>query len=267
MTRAAPTAVVLTALAAALLGPAQQAFAGDAQPLPVTAQSRVAARQAAASPATLATLSRFFAREGRVSIEAARPRIEGTTVAVHYLSPDFVAGKAGAPVARLEFLASKAVSADGQLATLWTVATGGRWEVVNIATGDEEFRYAARGAAKLPGGTVFREPQTDSWFVVRDTRVLPLDQDAVRAVGADGTTLAAYRARVTEAYGDRRPGSPYARSGRAGGPPPAVASADAAFEDPGYDLPAAAGAAAGALALGVLLALLGRRVRRGRMKP
>ncbi|MET7716358.1 hypothetical protein [Streptomyces sp. NPDC005407] len=178
---------------------------------------RAAARRVATAPATLETLSRFFARDGAVSKVAAAPRVEGTTVPVHTLAPEFVAGKAGAPVAKVEFLASRAVSSDGQRASLWTARQGGQWQVVNIATGDDEFRYARLGDQKLPGGTVFREPQIDAWYVNKGTKVLPLDEDAIRAVGSRGTTLTAYQDRVRAAYADKLPGSAYAKKGGAGG--------------------------------------------------
>ncbi|MEE1770507.1 hypothetical protein PUR34_20800 [Streptomyces sp. JV185] len=221
-----------------------------------------AARQAATDPATLDTLARFFAREGTLTRSAAPPRIEGAAVPVHTLDPDFVAGKPGVPVARLDYLATTAVASDGQKASLWTLPKEGKdggWQVVNIATGDDETRYAAAGARKLPGGTVFREPQVDAWYVQKGAKVLPLDQDAVRAVGARGTTLAAYRARVREAYGDKLPGSGYARSGKAGGYAPSAAPAPGSREPrpvaastvPGPALTAAS-AAAGAGALVVL---------------
>ncbi|MHC3390224.1 hypothetical protein ACLQ2E_12275 [Streptomyces lavendulocolor] len=174
---------------------------------------------AVGAPATLDTLSRFFARDGAaVTRDAGRPRVEGRAVPVRVLSPDFVAGRAGAPVARVEFHASRAVSSDGRKASVWTARQGANgWRVVNIATGDDEIRYAEEGARRLPGGTVFREPQIDAWYVHRGTMVLPLDEDAVRAVGAGGTTLAAYRDRVGAEYGDKLPGSEYARRGAAGG--------------------------------------------------
>ncbi|RLV08223.1 hypothetical protein CTZ27_05190 [Streptomyces griseocarneus] len=191
--------------------------AGAPAPVAPPAAGIAAAHDAAAAPATLDTLSRFFARDGRVAFAKAQPRIAGTAVPVYTLSPDFVAGKADAPVAKLEFLASTAVSADGQKASVWTVKDGAAWKVVNIATGDDETRYAAEGAKKLDGGTVFREPQINAWYVQRGDRVLPLDSDAVRAVGADGTTVDAYRARVHKAYGDKLPGSAYAKKGLAGG--------------------------------------------------
>ncbi|MFI6961295.1 hypothetical protein [Streptomyces sp. NPDC050255] len=233
-----------------------------------------AAHEAATDATTLNTLSRFFAREGAVTRAAAAPRIEGPAVPVRTLSADFVAGEPGAPVAALDYLASTAVSSDGQKASLWTLPEPGKdgsWQVVNIATGDDETRYAAAGARKLPGGIVFREPQIDAWYVQKGSRVLPLDGDAVRAVGAGGTTLAAYRTRVRSAYADKLPGSGYARAGRAGGygpsdaksahgePGPAIAAAGTATDTA---LTATSGAAAaGAVAV---LALCGVTVLRTR---
>lgn len=242
-----------------------------------------AAHEAATDATTLNTLSRFFAREGAVTRAAAAPRIEGAAVPVRTLSADFVAGEPGAPVAALDYLASTAVSSDGRKASLWTLPEPGKdgsWQVVNIATGDDETRYAAAGARKLPGGIVFREPQIDAWYVQKGNRVLPLDGDAVRAVGAGGTTLAAYRTRVRSAYADKLPGSGYARAGRAGGygptgaqpatgqpatgqpatgqPGPAIAAGTAT----GTALTASSGAAAaGAVAV---LALCGVTVLRSR---
>ncbi|MET9321375.1 hypothetical protein ABZX75_14490 [Streptomyces sp. NPDC003038] len=266
--RTATAAAGLAAAATAVLALAPQASAAPVpQPQSDTAETRAAAARAAGAPDTMATLSRFFSREGKVAQSAAQPRIEGEAIPVHHLSPDFVAGKEGAPVARLEFLASKAVSSDGQQAALWTARTAAGWQVVNIATGDDEFRYARLGAAELPGGTVFREPQIDAWYVAGGGRVLPLDEDAVRAVGAGGTTLAAYRARVSAAYGDKLPGSGYAKGGKAGGyapgpaaPASAGAAASAASAEPGTPVTVVA---AGALALGGAGVLVLRRRRTG----
>ncbi|MFI8388046.1 hypothetical protein [Streptomyces sp. NPDC085540] len=253
----AAAAAVLATTALLCLAPQATAAPGGPVPQPrtATAENEAAAVRAATAPDTLATLSRFFARDGKVSPTAAQPRIDGGAIPVNHLSPEFVAGRAGAPVARLEFLASKAVSSDGQQAALWTARTEAGWQVVNIATGDDEFRYAQLGAAKLPGGTVFREPQIDAWYVAGGGRVLPLDEDAVRAVGAGGTTLSAYGARVAKAYGDKLPGSAYAERGAAGGYAEASAGG-------GAEPVAAVAGSAGALALGgagVLLALRRRR--------
>ncbi|SCD29045.1 hypothetical protein [Streptomyces sp. DvalAA-19] len=220
-----------TALAATALLAAAPVASADGTPAPpkLTAATLEAAHEAASAPATLDTLSRFFAREGAVARTAAAPRIEAKTVPVRTLSAEFVAGKPGAAPSTLDYLAATAVSSDGQKASLWTVPGAGgsaKWQVVNIATGDDEARYTAQGARALPGGTVFREPQIDAWYVHDASRVLPLDQDAKAAVGAEGVTLDAYRARVKEAYGDKLPGSGYAKSGKAGGYGPEAAGAD-----------------------------------------
>ncbi|MFI7340778.1 hypothetical protein ACIBUY_22930 [Streptomyces sp. NPDC050085] len=211
------TAPALAGTGAALLLGLAAPYAA-AEPPPVPAHARVAAHDAATTPGALNTLSRFFARDGAVTRAAAAPRIEGeSAVPVYYLSRDFVAGKKGADIAELEFLASKAVSSDGQKASLWTVEQQGTWKVVNIASGDDEIRYATLGQQKMPGGTVFQEPQINAWYVAGHARVVPLDADAVRAVGRDGISLTAYRSRVARAYGDKLPGSAYAKKGAAGG--------------------------------------------------
>ncbi|MFH8796312.1 hypothetical protein [Streptomyces sp. NPDC017941] len=222
-TLAGTAAALLLGLAAPHASAAPGPAARPAAPVPPAPgapsdASRDAAHEAAGAPKTLETLSRFFAREGAVTKAAADPRVPGDkAVPVYYLSPDFVAGKKEAPVARMEFLASRAVSADGQEASLWSVRQGGSWQIVNIATGDDETHYARVGADKLPGGTVFHEPQINAWYVTKGTRVLPLDKEARRAVGAGGTTTAAYQQRVRKEYGDKLPGSAYAKSGKAGG--------------------------------------------------
>ncbi|WP_406288729.1 hypothetical protein [Streptomyces sp. NBC_00209] len=202
----------------ALLTAAPQAAAADGPQAGPAALA--AAHEAATETTTLNTLSRFFAREGAVTEKAAAPRIQGEAVPVRTLSAGFVAGEPGAPVSSLDYLASTAVSSDGQKASLWTLPEPGKdggMRVVNIATGDDEARYTAAGARELPGGIVFHEPQIDAWYVQKGDRVLPLDQDAVRAVGKQGTTLSAYRTRVHAAYADKLPGSAYARKGEAGG--------------------------------------------------
>ncbi|MFE3721863.1 hypothetical protein [Streptomyces cyaneofuscatus] len=229
MTATTRRLAVATALTATALLAAAPVAAADERPAPpkLTAATLEAAHEAASAPATLDTLSRFFAREGAVARTAAAPRIEAKTVPVRTLSAAFVAGKPGAAPSTLDYLAATAVSSDGQKASLWTVpgaGASGAWQVVNIATGDDEARYTAQGARALPGGTVFREPQIDAWYVHDASRVLPLDEDATAAVGAKGTTLNAYRARVKEAYGDKLPGSGYAKSGKAGGYGPGAAA-------------------------------------------
>ncbi|MFF0507971.1 hypothetical protein ACFYUH_30845 [Streptomyces fimicarius] len=250
-TTARRIAVATALTGAALFTAAAPALADDgpAAAPKLTAATLEAAHEAATEPATLDTLSRFFARESAVSRAEAAPRVTGKAVPVRTLSAAFVAGKPGAAPSTLDYLATTAVSSDGQKASLWTVPagadSGGDWQVVNIATGDDEARYTAQGARALPGGTVFREPQIDAWYVHDGSRVLPLDEDATTAVGAKGTTLDAYRNRVRKAYGDKLPGSAYARSGKAGGYGPEAADGPAAAPAPGPVQGPAAGQAAG----------------------
>ncbi|MFJ3324259.1 hypothetical protein ACIPMT_07375 [Streptomyces griseus] len=238
-TTARRIAVATALTGAALFTAAAPALADDgpAAAPKLTAATLEAAHEAATEPATLDTLSRFFARESAVSRAEAAPRITGKAVPVRTLSAAFVAGKPGAAPSTLDYLTTTAVSSDGQKASLWTVPagadSGGDWQVVNIATGDDEARYTAQGARALPGGTVFREPQIDAWYVHDGSRVLPLDEDATTAVGAKGTTLDAYRNRVRKAYGDKLPGSAYARSGKAGGYGPEAADGPAPAPAPG----------------------------------
>ncbi|MFE7132579.1 hypothetical protein ACFVIM_17145 [Streptomyces sp. NPDC057638] len=276
MTSARGAALALgTCLALATLG--GTAAAAPSVPVPAvpaapSADELTQARNAATAPATMDTLSRFFARDGAVARSAAAPRADGRTVAVLTLSPEFVAGKKGAPVARVDVLATPAVSSDGQKASVWAARQGTRWQVVNIATGDDEFRYATLGARKLPGGTVFREPQIDAWYVTKGTRVLPLDDDATRAIGAKGTTLAVYGDRVRASYADKLPGSEYAKEGYAGGfdaaapaPAPAGGASDGAAMasgSPAADTATAVAAGAGVVVTAALGALALTRLRR-----
>ncbi|MEE4420980.1 hypothetical protein [Streptomyces bugieae] len=250
---AAPTvvrAVATGALATALIGLAPYAAVAAPVPAPqaLARASLTAAHDAATDPATLTTLARFFAaaakRSGAAAVApgAVRPHIEGATVPVYALSPDFVRGTAHAPVARLEFLASKAVAADGRTASVWTVRQGRTWKVVNIASGDDETRYTAAGAARDAAGTVFHEPQIDAWYLQRGDRIEPLDADARKAVGAHGTTVAAYRKRVAKAYGDKLPGSAYDKRGEAGGYGPKAAERAAPAAEPAARQPAQASA-------------------------
>ncbi|BBC97525.1 hypothetical protein [Streptomyces griseofuscus] len=279
MTSPHPRTAVVALLAATTLGAltptaAHAASAPAGFPAPFTASATAQAREAASSPATLHTLSRFFARAGTLKADAARPHLVGPSVTVYSLAPGFVAGHPGAPVAAPQFVASKAVSADGQVASLWTVRTAQGWKVVNIATGGDETDYVGKAHGR---GTVFQEPQIDAWYVVRDGRVLPLDPDARRAVGKAGVSLADYQRLVHKKYGDKLPGSAYDRAGKGGGydgataappmssanaPSASAATATATTSTTTTAFTAAATAMAAAAVLAVCLRL--RRTRRSR---
>ncbi|WP_441250477.1 hypothetical protein [Kitasatospora sp. McL0602] len=269
--RAAVTAALATTLGLAV-APLAQAADGVTPAAPSAAEL-AAARSAATAPATLGQLGHFFARKGvpptqplaispadeaRAASQSA-PRLTGATVPVYTLDAGFVAGQAGAPVARPDFVASEAVAADGQRASVWTVEDGASWRVVNIASGADETDYAAR-AASTGGGTAFREPQLNAWYVLRGGRVLPLDDEARRSVGAGGVTLPAYQKLVHQRYGDKLPGSAYDKAGKGGGfQLDAAPAGDRAVTDGSTTLPLLTGAAA----LGVtVLAGAGLALRR-----
>ncbi len=106
--------------------------------------------------------------------------------------------------------------------------------------------------------------------MLRDGRVLPLDDEARRSVGAGGVSLAAYQQLVHQRYGDKLPGSAYDRAGKGGGYQVDAASQPVAASEPaaggGSVLPAVTAAAAlGATALAGAGAGLRRRagIRRG----
>ncbi len=186
-----------------------------------------AGHRAADTPAVHKLLAGFFADRGRpavnrnaahrAAVAATMDPTLATTVPVYYLNPDFVAAGTGdAPVAKLAYLATDAVSLDGQHATVWTVRDaqrGNAWTEVNIASGSDEVDYAAQAGT----GTAFREPQINAWYAVRDGRVLPLNEIARKSVGAHGVTLAAYRTLVHQRYADKMAGSTYARKHTVGG--------------------------------------------------
>ncbi|WP_063771997.1 hypothetical protein [Kitasatospora mediocidica] len=276
-----PGRAVATAVLAAALGllaaPLAQAAGSDATvpttPAAIPQSDLTAARDAVQTPAVLDQLGHFFARRGvppnqTVQLSAAdeaksaaqaAPRLSGATVPVYTLDPGFVAGTKGAPVARMDFAATEAVSADGQRASVWTVPQNGGWQVVNIASGSDETDYAAQGASS-GGGTVFREPQVNAWYVLRGGRVLPLDAEARSAVGAGGESLAAYQRLVHQRYGDKLPGSAYDKAGLGGGFSADAPSAPAAG---GGSLPVLTAAAALGVTALAGVALAARRRRTG----
>jgi hypothetical protein len=265
-------ATVLLAVAVGVAA-APLALAADgtgAAPAPLAGADLAAARTAAREPAVLDRVGHFFARGGIApnrplaispadedrAAAAAAPQLAGDTVAVYTLNAGFVTGTAGAPVARVDVVASKAVAADGRTASVWTVRDGTGWRVVNIASGGDEVDYPAKAAAG-GGGTAFREPQINAWYVLRGDRVLPLDDEAVRSVGASGVTLAAYRQLVHRRYGDKLPGSAYDRAGEGGG-----YASGAAPEGGAGAVPAVAGAVLGVAALAGAGAAVRRRTAR-----
>ncbi|GGS98811.1 hypothetical protein ACFFV7_20745 [Nonomuraea spiralis] len=169
-----------------------------------------AARAAAAGAGD--TVGRFFAGQGRqTSLAPVAARFDGPTVAVNDLNPDFVSGRS-TQIARFAFLATQATAPDGQTASVWTTRDRrGAWVVSNIAGGSDEQTYGGQT------GTVFREPQLNAWYALRDGRVVPLNAEATQSLGPAGVPVADYRRLAQQRYAAKLPGSAYARDGYAGG--------------------------------------------------
>lgn len=194
-----------------------------------------AASHAAASPAVLQRLGGFFAQLGPAgaplavhaaapapaAIAAQAPHLVGATVPVYYLNPGFVTAPYGTtPVAKQEFMATAAVSASGQRASVWTArstAHQNTWTEFNIASGSTETDMTA-AAAKLGNGAIaFYEPQIHAWYGLFKDHVTPLNNDAVHSVGSAGISLVGYQRLVNSRYADKVPGTAYANQHMLGG--------------------------------------------------
>lgn len=266
----------------ALLAPTAAVADDGARPVApasVSSADRAAAAKTLASQDTTDRVGSFFVRLAereraterdtldagvtRAEAAAQAPRLVGPAVPVYSLNPDFVRGRSTAaePVAEFAYLASEARSASGATATVWTVrdAKTQRWAVANVISGTDEVSFGRKGAGDL----VFTEPQIAAWYALDGSRVLPLNKSARDAVGARGTSVAAYQDRVHDRYADKLPGSDYQRNGQFGGDGPAAAQPAPAPDAPrttasdgsssaglsGAGL-AAAGVAGGALLIG-----------------
>ncbi|MGA8115236.1 MAG: hypothetical protein WCA46_16350 [Actinocatenispora sp.] len=216
----------------AVAGAALLTVAGPASAAPATvsgtpsATQAQAAHKAADTPTVHKLLAGFFADRGkpanqqnaahRAAVAATMaPKLAGT-VPVYYLNPDFVkATSASTSVATLAYMATDAVSSDGQHATVWTVrGKDGAWTEVNIASGSDEVSYTAKAGTH---GVVFREPQVNAWYSISDGRVLPLNETARHSVKADGVTIAQYQKLVHSRYANKMAGSAYAKKHTLGG--------------------------------------------------
>ncbi|MEY9854844.1 hypothetical protein ABH935_000441 [Catenulispora sp. GAS73] len=195
-----------------------------------------AASQAAASPVVVQRLGGFFAQLGpagaplavhaaapaAAAAAAQAPHLVGTTVPVYYLDPAFVTAKYGtAAVAKQEFMATAAVSASGQRASVWTARSAAHppntWTEFNIASGSTETDMAAAAAKLGPGAIAFYEPQIHAWYGLLKDHVTPLNNDAVRSVGSAGISLLGYQRLVHGRYADKVPGTAYADKHMLGG--------------------------------------------------
>ncbi|MFB7379403.1 hypothetical protein [Kitasatospora purpeofusca] len=183
-------------------------------------------------------------------------------LAVHEITPDFVAGTA-LPVptsaVRLSHLVSSLGGAvnDRTATVLLAPSEGGGWHLAGVRDGDSDAGYA--GSA-TPGSLVFTEPQIRGWYRLTLTTVEPLN-DRARA-GLDGKSamsLADYQQVVKARYADKLPGSEYDTRGMSSGYGP-----DGRAAGPSDRTPLLAGGSIVALALAGGAAALGRLRRRRR---
>lgn len=282
----AATAVVAAGACAVIAAPiAAAAPAPSGLPAAPSGADLSAARQAAGTAPVMHTLAGFLAHRGQPAGHlsaaaeqqaetAAAPRLVGPTVPVYYLNPAFVkGGSASVPVATLAFLATEAVSANGQHASVWTArskAAGHQWKEFNVASGSDETDAAAAAARHGAGAVAFYEPQIHAWYVLDHGRVTGVNSDALKSVGASGVTLSAYQALVHKRYADKMPGSTYARTHMVGGfgdnaAHPAASSSLASPAKSGGIAGSDAALAGGAAA--VALAGAGFLIRRRRTRP
>ncbi|CAM5669480.1 hypothetical protein SRIMM317S_01241 [Streptomyces rimosus subsp. rimosus] len=240
--RTAVRAAATGTLAAALLGLApQSALAATPAPPPAPAISAVTeARAAATAPGTLTTLSRFFARDGAVAAAKAQPRNRGADgTGVRVLARLRARQGRGPGLPGLEFLASTAVSADGQKASVWTARSRGAWKVVNIATGDGRPATARRRTAAPSSRSRRSTPGTSSAATASGHWTPRRARPSARAAPPSPRTRSGSPRRTATGL---RPASAYDRRGEAGGYGPQEGTGSAAAA--ARPQPVAAGAAA-----------------------
>jgi hypothetical protein len=252
----AASALIAAGACAVAVAPASFAASSSTTPSVPSSADVAAARQVVEAAPVMHRVAGFLAHGGqpakvnsaaaeRQAEAVAAPKLVGATVPVYYLNPAFVKERsASVPVARLAFMATEAVSADGQRASIWTMqskAPGHPWKQFNIASGSDETDAAAAAARHGADAIAFYEPQIHAWYVLDDGRVTGINKDGQKSVGSTGMTVAAYQALVHQRYGDKLPGSDYARNHMVGG-----------FD---YDpvLPAAAGSGSGTPAQATLV--------------
>ncbi|MFC7181874.1 hypothetical protein ACFQMG_20180 [Kitasatospora paranensis] len=221
-------------------------------------------------------------------------------VPLYELSPDFVAGTvrpAAATVARVAYLASRVTAADGHRAAVLLAPRGTAagqpvpaasgsaaapaavgqqgWQLAGIRDGDTDVSLAEQGT---PQSRTFTEPQINAWYrLTPQGAVEPLNREATTGLGGRrSVTLAAYQKLVAARYGDKLPGSAYARKGLAGGyglVDPTASAGPAAAAGRAVAGPSPAGApgpwmwtavgGGAALAAGAVVALRRRSAARG----
>lgn len=210
--------VVLAAGAGLLLGSGMASADAVANLAAPSTADVSAAHGAATTPAVQATAGRFLAGNGKpgMAASAAVTPAMGRTVAVYYLNPQFVTGDpAVVPVATQAFLATKATAPNGNTASVWTAKQGSTWAEINIASGADEFTYTDKAAAL--SAKAFYEPQIHAWYALSGDKVVGLNADATKAIGAQSVSVAEYQHIVNGRYADKLPNTPYGKNHMVGG--------------------------------------------------
>ncbi|MER6878216.1 LPXTG cell wall anchor domain-containing protein, partial [Amycolatopsis sp. NPDC000673] len=135
-----------------------------------------------------------------------------TQIPVYEPTAAFINGESDVPAA-LAYVASPARLADGREATVWAQPSKAGWQVINVASGNDEQAHAAAAH----GGYLLHEPQVNAWYSVNGNTVTVLDGAVSGVPAGTRVTLAAYRAELQKRYGDKLPGSTYDKTGAGGG--------------------------------------------------
>jgi hypothetical protein len=216
-------AAVLAAGLGFTLAAAGLADAAGPQPVAPTELSK--ATNAARSSEALSLLG----KAGGTAKAAAT--VARDTQAIYALNPAFVRD-ASAPVATFWYAATTAAQGGRTLTVFTTPDAKGAWHAVNVASGDTEARMVSAAA----GALVFTEPQVGAWYALSGTQVRPLNQSAVKSIGARPITVSAYQELVSARYSDKLPGTHYNDVGMAGGYDPSTAATAVAEVSPSNHL-------------------------------
>ncbi|TCC22992.1 hypothetical protein [Kribbella speibonae] len=192
-------------------------LADAAGPQPVAPAELSKATDAARSSEALSLLGK-----ARGTAKAAAS-VARDTRPIYALNPAFVRD-ASAPVATFWYAATTAAQGGRTLTVFTTPDANGAWHAVNVASGNTEARMVSAAA----GALVFTEPQVGAWYALSGTQVRPLNQSAVKSIGARPITVTAYQELVSDRYSDKLPGTQYNDVGMAGGYDPNSSTATAA---------------------------------------
>ncbi|GAA1032664.1 MULTISPECIES: LPXTG cell wall anchor domain-containing protein [Amycolatopsis] len=205
------TTVLSGAVAAAVFA-ANPAFA--AEPTGPSPSDTAAISGLLASPGTSARLAHTkFPGAAPAAAHASRAAADAQTqIPVYEPTAAFINGESDVPAA-LAYVASPARLADGREATVWAQPSKAGWQVINVASGNDEQAHAAAAH----GGYLLHEPQVNAWYSVNGNTVTVLDGAVSGVPAGTRVTLAAYRAELQKRYGDKLPGSTYDKTGAGGG--------------------------------------------------